>query len=243
MVAIFSPWRCGEGDQVGQPRHGAVVVHDLADDAGRIKPGKAREIDGRLGMAGADQHAAVLGDQREHMARGHDVAIVLGRIDGDGDGVGAVMRRDAGRDPFPRLDRHGEGGGVARAVRARHQFEMKLLGALRRQREADQPAAVLGHEVDGVGRRHLRRDDEVALVLALLGVDQDEHAAVARILDHLLDGGEELMVLGLADARSRDAAFLLSASARRSAPGDRLQGLPDRRGCGLPMSYAQECKE
>ena len=88
---------------------------------------------------------------------------------------------------------------MARAVRARHQLEMQLLGALRRQREADQPAAMLGHEIDGVGRRHLRRDDEVALVLALLGVDQNEHAAVARILDHLLDGGEELMVVGLAN--------------------------------------------
>ena len=75
---------------------------------------------------------------------------------------------------------------------------MQLLGALGRQREADQAAAVLGHEVDGVGRRHLRRDDEVALVLALLGIDQNEHAAVARILDHLLDRGEELMMARLA---------------------------------------------
>ena len=59
--------------------------------------------------------------------------------------------------------------------------------ALPRQREADQAAAVLGHEVDRLGRRHLRRDDEVALVLAVLVVDQDEHAAVARLLDDLLD--------------------------------------------------------
>ena len=83
---------------------------------------------------------------------------------------------------------------MARAVGARHQLETKLLGALRRQRQANEPAAVLGHEVDGVGRRHLRRDDKVALVLALLGIDEDEHAAVARVLDHLLDGREELAV-------------------------------------------------
>ena len=51
-------------------------------------------------------------------------------------------------------------------------------------------AAVLGHEIDGIRRRHLRRDDEVALVLALLGVDEDEHAPVARVLDNLLDGRE-----------------------------------------------------
>ena len=198
MVADLEPVALRERDQVGQPRHGAVVVHDLADDACRIEPGEAGEIDGGLGMAGADQHAAVLGDQREHVAGRYHVAIILGRIDGDGDGMRPVMRRDAGRDPLARLDRHGEGGRMARAVGARHQLEMQLLGALRRQREADQAAAVLGHEVDRVGRRHLRRDDEVAFVLALLGIDQDEHAAVARILDHLLDRGEELMVAGLA---------------------------------------------
>ena len=93
MVRDLQPVALGEGDQVGQPRHGAVVVHDLADHAGGIEPGKPRDIDGRLGMAGADQHAAVLGDQREDVARRHDVAVVLGRIDGDGDGVGAVVRR------------------------------------------------------------------------------------------------------------------------------------------------------
>ena len=77
---------------------------------GGIEPGEARDIDRRLGVAGAHQHAAVPGDQREDMAGRDDVAIVLGRIDGDGDGVGAVMRGDAGRDAFPRLDRDGEGG-------------------------------------------------------------------------------------------------------------------------------------
>ncbi len=86
---------------------------------------------------------------------------------------------------------------MARAVRARHQLEVKLLGAFRRECEADQPAAVLGHEIDGVRRRHLRGDDEVALVLALLSIHQDEHAAVARVLDHFLDRGEELVMAGL----------------------------------------------
>jgi hypothetical protein len=65
---------------------------------------------------------------------------------------------------------------------------VKLLGPLRRERKADQAAAILRHEVDGVRGSHLRRDDEVALVLALLGVDQDEHAAVPRVLHHHLDG-------------------------------------------------------
>ena len=59
---------------------------------------------------------------------------------------------------------------------------------------------MLGHEVDGVGRRELRGDDEVALVLAVLVVDQHEHAAGARLVQQLLGGGEEVVE---ADARRR----------------------------------------
>ena len=34
-----------------------------------IEPGEPGDVDRRLGMAGADQHAAVAGDQREDVAR------------------------------------------------------------------------------------------------------------------------------------------------------------------------------
>ena len=45
---------------------------------------------------------------------------------------------------------------------------------------------MLGHEVDGLGRRPLRGNDKVALVLAILVVDQDEHPALAGLLDDVL---------------------------------------------------------
>ena len=92
----LEPMTLGEGNEVGQTRHGAVIVHDLADHACRIEAGEPGDVHGGLGVAGAHEHAAVLGHQRENMARGHDVPEVLGGVDGDGDGVGAVMRRDAG---------------------------------------------------------------------------------------------------------------------------------------------------
>jgi hypothetical protein len=56
-------------DQVGDPRHGAVLVHHLADHAGRNQPGQARQVDGRLGLAGALQHPSVLGLEGEDMSR------------------------------------------------------------------------------------------------------------------------------------------------------------------------------
>ena len=57
------------------------------------------------------------------------------------------------------------------------------LDALLGQGEADQAAPVPGHEVDRVRGRHLRGDDEVALILAVGVVDQDEHPPVARFVD------------------------------------------------------------
>src|SRR5581483_6262705 len=55
------------------------------------------------------------------------------------------------------------------------------------------PTAVLGHEVHGFGRRHLCRNDEIAFVLAVLVIDQHEHAAAFRLFDQLGGGGFELL--------------------------------------------------
>ena len=63
-----------EALQVGEPRHRAVVLHDLADDAGRLEPGEPREVDRGLGLSGAHQDAAVARAQREDVARRADVA-------------------------------------------------------------------------------------------------------------------------------------------------------------------------
>ena len=81
---------------------------------------------------------------------------------------------------------------VARAVVLRHQLEAELLDPLAGQRQADQAARVLGHEVDRLGGRPLSRDDQVAFVLAILVIDQDEHPAFAGFLDDVLGCGLHL---------------------------------------------------
>ena len=57
-----------EGDEVGDAGHFAVVAHDFADDAGGGEAGEAGQIDGGLGLAGADQNAAAARAQREDVA-------------------------------------------------------------------------------------------------------------------------------------------------------------------------------
>ena len=75
---------------------------------------------------------------------------------------------------------------MARAVVLGHQRQAKLLDPLARQRQADQATRMLGHEVDRFGRGALRGNYEVALVFAVLVIDQDEHPALAGFLDDVL---------------------------------------------------------
>src|SRR5690606_6341513 len=88
----------------------------------------------------------------------------------------------------------GEGGGHARAVLGRHRRQTQLPGAIGGDRQADQAARVLGHEIDLFRRRELGRDDDVALVLPILGVDQDVGPPVAGVLENVLDRTDRTVV-------------------------------------------------
>ena len=67
-----------ELDEVGQARHRAIIIHHLADHAGRNKAGKPRDVDGSLRMARSHEHATPARYQRKHVPRGHDVTGTLG---------------------------------------------------------------------------------------------------------------------------------------------------------------------
>ena len=136
-------------------------------------------------------------------------------VDGDLDRVRAVVRRDAGRDALARLDRDGERGAERRLVLVGHLAQPELVAALLGQAEADEPARVRDHEVDGLGRRELGRDRQVALVLAVLVVDDDDEAAGADVLDRLLDGGER--ALGARVSGHRHGGMLPGAHRGRRA--------------------------
>ncbi len=176
--------------QVWQARHGAVVVHDFADDARRNQPREAGDIDRCLGMPGAHEHAALARFERENMARACDIVRLRLGVDGGADGVGAVGRADAGGHALARFDGNGEGSGVAAAVVARHGGQAEALDLCFLEREADEPACVPRHVIDRIRIAKLGGDDEVALVLAVFVIHQDDHAPGARFGDNIFDGGE-----------------------------------------------------
>ena len=55
------------------------------------------------------------------------------------------------------------------------------------ERQADQAAAVLRHEVDGLGRDLLGRHAQVAFVLPVLVIHEDDHLAGLDVGDRVFD--------------------------------------------------------
>src|SRR6185295_3234846 len=161
--------------------------------------------------------AALLRPQGEDVARTEKVLGPRRRIDGGEDGGGAVGGGDARGDLAAGLDGDGEGGAEGRGVGLHHEGEVQGPAAFLGQGEADEAAAVLGHEVDGRRRDFLGRDGEVALVLAVLVVADDDDLAPAEAFDRLLDGGEGCLLahgedlLGFAAARGRSRKYLREA--------------------------------
>ena len=71
-----------------------------------------------------------------------------------------------------------------------HLAQAELVAALLGERQADQPARVHRHEVDRLGRGELCGDRQVALVLAVGRVHDDDELALADVVDRVLDRGE-----------------------------------------------------
>ena len=76
------------------------------------------------------------------------------------------------------------------AVARHHGRQAQALAALAGERQADQAAAEARHEVDGFGRDVVGGQHQVAFVLAVFLVDQDDHAAGAHVGDDVFDRGD-----------------------------------------------------
>ena len=176
--------------QLRTPGHAAVGVHHFHQHPGRLQPGQQRQVAGRLGMAGAGQHPAGLGGEREDVAGLAQVGRPRIRTHRGADGVGAVIGRDAGGHALGRLDADGKVGVELGGVGLHHRRQAQLRAALAGQRQAHQATGVGDHEVD-VGRAHqFGGHDQVAFVLAVLVVDHHHHPPGADFFQQLRDRGE-----------------------------------------------------
>ena len=169
-------------DQFRGAHHRAVLAHDLAAQAALFHPREAHQVHRGLGVAGADEHAALAGLEREHMARPAEVGRGRLRRNAFHRRDGALDRGDA-RGRGDMVDGHGEGRVVVVGVVGDHLVEVEAVGIDLAHRHADQSLAVGGHEVDVVRRREAGGADQVAFVLARGVVDDDDDVALAQFFE------------------------------------------------------------
>ena len=176
--------------ELRHPRHGAVVIHDLADDAGGGQAGETGEVHGRLGLAGAHQYAPFARAQGKDMAGPREVLGPAIRIESREDGAGAVGGGDAGGDARAGVDGFAESGAEIGGVLGAHERQPEVVAAFRGEGQADKPAAVGGHEIDDLGGDFFGGDGEVALVFPIFIVHHHQDAAGADLLDSFRNPNE-----------------------------------------------------
>ena len=180
----------------GQAGDGAVVVHQLAQDAARVEAGQDRQVDRGLGVPGALQDAARPGPQGKHVARAHQVA----RAWTSGSPRMRIVRaRSAALIPV--VTPSAASTLTAKSVRCLSRL-LATIGASPSLGSTSLfvatqtiPLPVPNHHPDRLVR-HLRgRHDKVPLVLAPLVVGHDDHPAGRDVRHGRLHGVEGTMAV------------------------------------------------
>ena len=138
----------GELQQFRQARHRAVVIHNFREHAGGTQAGEPHEINRRLGVAGATQHAAFAITQRKNVAGANEIVALGFGIGQHLDRVGAV----GGGNSRAHAVRGVHGNRVSRAhpfhVLLRHQRQFEPVEFAAFHRHADDAGRVAHHETD-----------------------------------------------------------------------------------------------
>ena len=74
------------------------------------------------------------------------------------------------------------------AIVGDHALQSQLAGALLGDRRANQPASMLGHEIDGRGSDFRCRHDEIAFIFTISVISNDDHASLSDVCDGIRDG-------------------------------------------------------
>ena len=188
---IFRWWRCGEALEVGQARHRAVVAF-MISQTGR-PPDTGRRASHRSTVASVWPARTRTPPSRARSGKRWPGIAKSRFVDSGSISTSTVLARSAAEMPVVTPVRastetvngvpNSEPLSCGFTIIGMPSSSMRSAG----HRDADQAAAVLGHEVDAVGGDELGRDDEVAFVLAALVVDDDDKTAGAKLLDCFFD--------------------------------------------------------
>ena len=191
----------GDGDQrksvfIGEDAkfvglgHRALVLlaDDLADRAGRSQPGHPGQVHGGLSVTGSAQHTAVLGAQRHHVSGFGEVVDATGRVGQQSHGGGPVRCGDPSSHTCFGVDGDGIGGSVLVLIHRIHGQQAEPVADRALQWHAQVAGGVADHEGDQFRGGFLGGEDEVALVLAVLVVDDDDGPPRCDVGNRPFDG-------------------------------------------------------
>ncbi len=180
----------GEDPQFVGLGHRALILlaDDLADRPGRLQTSHPGQVDGGLGVAGSTQHPAVLGAQRHHVTGFGEVVLHARRVGQQPHGGGPVGRGDTRPDTVFRVDGDGVGGSVLVLVDRIHRKQTQPVADGAIQRHAEVAGGVADHEGHQFRGRHFGGEDQIALVLAVLIVDDDDGLARGDVGNRPFDG-------------------------------------------------------
>ena len=177
----------GKGEQPVAIGTIARRIEDLAEHARRRQARQPGKIDRGFGVPRPPEHAPFLGHERKQMAGADKVTGDARRIDDGGNGPRPLRRGDA-RLRRHVVDRHGEGGAQRRGVGRDHHRQVEPLGHVGQDRQAELTTAFSDHEVDHRRCGRSGCGDEIAFVLPILRVDDDDHLAPRHGGDSGFDG-------------------------------------------------------
>ena len=175
--------------QLGTPHHLSIVIEDFTDDTGRIEVGQPSEIDARFGLTDSLQHPTWPATQRKDMAGPPQIFGRRCGINSNVDGLPTVPGGDPRRnaEPFRPVYAYGECRSVGLCILVGHLLQTQRTASFGREGETNEPPAVLGHEIDGVGGHALGCTDQVALVFSILVVRHDDQTALTNIFYSFFD--------------------------------------------------------
>src|SRR5579875_950285 len=177
-------------DELRNAGHGAVVVHDFANHSGGLEAGDAREVHGGFRLAGANQNAAAARPQRKNVAGAREVFGSGIGVNGGENRGGAIRGADSGGGAAARVNGFAKGRAEGGCIARGHGRKGQGVAALFGEREANEAAAFLGHEVDRLGGDFFGGHGEVAFVFAVFVVHEDNHAALADFFEGFFNSGE-----------------------------------------------------
>jgi hypothetical protein len=168
-----------EALELGAPGTRPILAKNLADDSGWTEACEPGEINRGFCMSNALKDTAIARTERRYVSGAPKVGRNRLGIDSDTDRFGAVLSTDAGGDaePLVSINADGERSPVFVGVVFGLLSELELVGAFTGERETNPSARLPDHEVDQLGRDELRRTNEIAFVLAILIVGDDDHLA------------------------------------------------------------------